>query len=153
MEQRPSHLVARRKWLAWTQHHANGKNSNVLVTELASGKVSNLTAHDGDMTYSAAGWSPDGKKLLITSNAANGYENVALLGLDGQLQWLANDKREMHAGTYSPDGAKVTWAVNVDGNTAVYLSELSQPHNSAVRGAATSRGSQLTCRRRHRLQP
>jgi dipeptidyl aminopeptidase/acylaminoacyl peptidase len=112
------------KWLAWTQPHANGKNSNVLVTELASGKVMNLTAHDGDITYSAASWSRDGKTLLITSNAANGYENAALLGLDGQVRWLANDKREMHAGTYSPDGTKVTWAVNVDGNTAIYLSEL-----------------------------
>ncbi|MGD0972908.1 MAG: S9 family peptidase [Candidatus Korobacteraceae bacterium] len=112
------------KWLAWTQHHASGKNSNVLVAEVASGKVLNLTAHAGDITYSAASWSPDGKKLLIASNAANGFENVALLDLEGQLRWLASDKRDMHAGNYSPDGAKVTWTVNVDGNTAIYLLEL-----------------------------
>ena len=103
------------KRLAWTRRHANGKNSDVLVAEVASGRVLNLTAHDGDMTYSVASWSPDGKKLLVTSNAANGYENVALLGLDGQLRWLASETHEMQAGDYSPDGAKVTWTANMDG--------------------------------------
>ena len=127
------------KWLAWTQHHANGKNSNVLVAELASGKILNLTAHDGDITYSAASWSPDGKRLLITSNAANGYENVALLDLDGQLRWLASEKREMHAGSFSPDGTKVTWTVNVDGNTAIYLRlKLPRDNHGKNRGAAAA---------------
>jgi dipeptidyl aminopeptidase/acylaminoacyl peptidase len=120
------------KWLAWTQHHANGKNSNVLVAELASGKVLNLTAHAGDITYSAASWSPDGKALLIASNAANGYENVALLYLDGQLRWLASEPREMQAGNYSPDGTKLTWTVNVDGNTAIYLRELATGKTEAL---------------------
>ncbi|MGA2961032.1 MAG: S9 family peptidase [Candidatus Korobacteraceae bacterium] len=124
------------KWLAWTQHHANGKNSNVLIAELASGRVLNLTAHDGDITYSASSWSPDGKKLLITSNAANGYENVALLDLDGEVRWLASDKREMHAGNFSPDGKKLTWTVNVDGNTAIYLNE---PATAAPTRATTAR--------------
>ncbi len=120
------------QWLAWTQHHANGKNSNVLVAELASSKVLSLTAHDGDITYAVAGWSPDGKKLLITSNAANGYENVAQLDLDGQVRWLANDRREMRAGNYSPDGTKVTWTVNQDGNTAIYLREVSTRKTEAL---------------------
>jgi dipeptidyl aminopeptidase/acylaminoacyl peptidase len=124
------------RWLAWTQHHANGKNSNVLVAEVASNKVLNLTAHDGDITYSAAGWSPDGKTLLITSNAASGYENVALLDLNGQVRWLAGEKREMHAGSYSPDGAKVTWTVNVDGNTAIYLRDLATRKTKALPLAA-----------------
>jgi len=122
--------------LAWTQHYANGKNSNVLVAELAGGKVSNLTAHEGDIKYSAAAWSPDGKTLLVTSNAVNGYENVALLGLDGRLRWLASAEHEMHAGGYSPDGAKVTWTVNVDGNTAIELCNLANGKTKALPLAA-----------------
>ncbi len=120
------------KWLAWTQHHANGKNSNVLVAEVDGGKVSNLTAHAGDITYSVAGWSPDGKKLLVTSDAANGYDNVALLDLDGQLRWLTSENHEMHAGGYSPDGAKVTWTANVEGSTAVYVRELASARTEAL---------------------
>jgi len=113
------------KWIAYTQQHAAGKDSNIFVVEVATGKSTLLTAHRGEHNFSATDWSPDGKKLLITSNAGNGYDNVGLLDVfSNKIEWLTQDKWEVSAGNYSPDGRQVTWTVNVDGNVQVVLHDV-----------------------------
>ena len=42
-----------------------------------------------------------------------------------KITWLTNDKWEVGAGSFSPDGASVTWTANVEGNTNIYLYNLS----------------------------
>jgi dipeptidyl aminopeptidase/acylaminoacyl peptidase len=113
------------KRIAYTQMNAKGTDANIFVADLESGKSANLTPHEGEELYFAAAWSPDGRKLLINSNAANGYENIALLEVATQkIEWLTREKWEMQAGHFSPDGARVTWEANVDGNTDIYVHEL-----------------------------
>jgi dipeptidyl aminopeptidase/acylaminoacyl peptidase len=110
------------KFIVFTQSDPGGKDANVFVAELAGGTTTNLTQHDGEQTFEAAGISPDGKTILITSNARNGYDNVGLLDIASKkIEWLTDDKWEIHADAFSPDGATVTWAANVDGNTNLYL--------------------------------
>jgi len=112
-------------WIAYTQEQAKGTDSNIFVAEVKTGKSSLLTQHEGEQLYRANDFSPDGKKLLITSNAANGYENVGLLDIaTKELSWLTKDKWEMGGGNFSPDGKRVTWTANVDGNTDIYLHDL-----------------------------
>lgn len=114
------------KFLAFTQEHASGKNSNIILADLATGSLVNLTAHQGDQTYDASEFSPDGTKLLITSNSANGYDNVGLLDIATKnIQWLTHDKWEISAGGFSPDGKTVTWTANVDGNEDIFIHDLS----------------------------
>jgi len=112
-------------WIAYTQQHAAGKNSNIFVAEVATGKSTLVTPHEGEHNFSAADWSADGKKLLITSNAGNGYDNVGLVDIASKkIDWLTKDKWEVSAGFFSPDGRQVTWTVNVDGNVQVVLHDL-----------------------------
>jgi dipeptidyl aminopeptidase/acylaminoacyl peptidase len=114
------------KSLVYTQADAGDRNSNIFVVDLASLKATNLTPHDGEQIYIAADISPDGKSILITSNAQNGYDNAGLLDIATQkIIWLTNDKWEVGAGSFSPDGASVTWTANVEGNTNIYLHNLS----------------------------
>ena len=113
------------KQIAYTRMNAKGTDASILVSDLASGKSANLTPHEGERLYFAAAWSPDGKRLLINSNAANGHENVALLEVASKrIEWLTQERWEMQAGHFSPDGKRVTWEANVDGNTDVYVREL-----------------------------
>jgi len=113
------------KWLAYTQQHASGKDSNIFVAEVATGKSTLLTPHEGEHNFSAADWSPDGKKLLITSNAGNGYDNVGLLDIASKkIDWLTQDQWGISAGFFSPSGRQVSWTVNVDGNVQVVLHDL-----------------------------
>src|SRR5438309_632331 len=69
------------KLIVYTQQQAKGTDSNVLIVEVASAQRTLLTPHDGERTYSASDISPDGKSVLITSNAGDGYDNVGLLDI------------------------------------------------------------------------
>jgi dipeptidyl aminopeptidase/acylaminoacyl peptidase len=121
------------KWIAYTQEQAKGTNSNIFVAELATGRSSLLTPHDGEQTYRANDFSPDGKKLLVTSNAANGYDNVGLLDVaTKKISWLTKDKWEIGGGNFSADGKSVTWTANVEGNTDVYLHDLISGKTTAL---------------------
>jgi dipeptidyl aminopeptidase/acylaminoacyl peptidase len=144
------------KRIAYTQQQAKGTDSNIFVAEVATGKNTLLTPHEGEHLYAANEFSPDGKSLLITSNAGNGYDNVGLLDLTSKtINWLTQDKWEISAGNFSHDGKSVTWTANVDGNTDIYLHDLaagkitSLPLPKGVNGpggaesAFTRDGSQL----------
>ena len=113
------------KWIAYTQEQAKGTDSNIFVADVATGQSSLLTPHDGEQVFRADDFSPDGRKLLITSNALNGYDNVGLLEIASKkTSWLTEDKWEISGGNFSPDSKQVAWTTNVDGNTDIYLHEL-----------------------------
>jgi dipeptidyl aminopeptidase/acylaminoacyl peptidase len=113
------------KWIAYTQEQAKGTDSNVFVAEVDTGKSTLLTPHEGEQLYSANDFAPDGKHLLITSNAGNAYDNVGLLEIASKkIDWLTRDKWEISGGHFSPDGKSVTWTANVDGNTNICLHDL-----------------------------
>jgi Tol biopolymer transport system component len=121
------------KSIVYTQQQAKGTDSNIFIADIATGKSALLTPHDGERIYSANDLSPDGKSVLITSNAGNGYDNVGLLDVASkQIKWLTNDKWEIAGGGFSPDGKQLTWVANVDGNTDVYIHEVASGKSSAL---------------------
>lgn len=120
------------KFLVYTQADAGDRNSNIFLVDLASLKPMNLTPHDGEQTYFASDLSPDGKTVLITSNAQNGYDNAGLLDIATQkITWLTKDKWEVGASSFSPDGKSVIWTANIEGNTNIYLHSLAT-HNTQM---------------------
>jgi dipeptidyl aminopeptidase/acylaminoacyl peptidase len=121
------------KWIAYTQQQAKGTDSNIFVAEVATGKSTLLMPHQGEAVYTANDFSPDGKRLLITSNAGNGYDNVGLLDLaTKKIDWLTQDKWEIEGRNFSPDGESVTWIANVDGNTDIYLHNLASGKTTSL---------------------
>jgi dipeptidyl aminopeptidase/acylaminoacyl peptidase len=113
------------KFVVYTQSDPGGKDSSIFVFDLASGKATDLTPHQGEQTFEASDISSDGKTVLITSNSRNGYDNVGLLDIATQkITWLTDDKWEMRAGAFAPDGGTAAWTANVDGNTNLYLYNL-----------------------------
>ena len=121
------------KWIAYTQEQAKGTDANIFMAEVATGRSSLLTPHDGEQLYRANDFSPDGKKLVITSNAANGYDNVGLLDVASKkISWLTKDKWEISGGNFSPDGKHIAWTANVDGNTDIYLHDVVNGKTAAL---------------------
>ena len=121
------------KWIAYTEEQAKGTDSNIYLTEVAGGTKTLLTPHQGEQIYSANDFSPDGKNLLVTSNADNGYENVGLLFIASKkVKWLTKDKWEINGGNFSPDGKEVLWKANVDGNTAISVHNLVTGKSTAL---------------------
>jgi dipeptidyl aminopeptidase/acylaminoacyl peptidase len=120
-------------YIVYTQQQAKGTDSNVFLAEVATGKSTLLTPHNGEQLYTANDFSPDGRFLLITSNAANGYDNVGLLDIRSKkINWLTRDKWEISGGHFSPEGKSVTWTANVEGNTDIYLHDLGTGKTSVL---------------------
>jgi dipeptidyl aminopeptidase/acylaminoacyl peptidase len=113
------------RFIVYTQDEAKGTNSNIFVAEVATGKSTLLTPHEGEHLYFANDLSPDGKTLLVTSDSGNGVDNVGLLDVaTKKIKWLTEGKWEIQGGLFSPNGKSVTWRANVDGNTDIYLHDL-----------------------------
>jgi dipeptidyl aminopeptidase/acylaminoacyl peptidase len=113
------------KWIVFTRRRADFKDSSVFLVASTGGKPINMTPHAGEHIFEASDISPDGKTVLITSNADSGYSNAALLDVAGKkITWLTREKWEVTAGKFSPDGKQVTWTSNVDGNVEVFTYNL-----------------------------
>jgi dipeptidyl aminopeptidase/acylaminoacyl peptidase len=121
------------KWLVFNQSNAAGKNSNIFLAETATGKSTNLTAHTGNKVYTATNISPDGKTILLTSNAGNGYDNAALLDVSSKkVSSLTEEKWEINTGQFSPDGKLLTWVRNADGNSEIVTYDLAKREQRAL---------------------
>ena len=135
------------QYIVYTQEQAKGTDSNIFIADVATGKGTLLTPHEGEQRYLAndvawTGWK-DADTVLITSNAGNGYENIGLLpvGTKGEgngyftadpIKWLTHDKWEIRGHEFSPDGKHLTFSANVDGNEDIYLYDLATGKSTAL---------------------
>ena len=121
------------KSIVFTQQRSDGKDSNIFIVNAAGGRATNLTPHQGEHNFQATDISRDGKTLLITSNAGNGYQNAALLDVASKkITWLTSDKWEVNSGAFSRDGKRVTWTANVDGNQGIFVYDLTAKQTQAL---------------------
>lgn len=109
------------KFIVYTQEQSKGTDSNIFLVDVGNAQSTLLTPHDGERTYSANDISPDGKSVLITSNAADGYDNVGSLDIaTKKIRWITQDKWEISGASFSPDGKTFLYTANIDGNTDIY---------------------------------
>ena len=99
-------------------------DGDVYAVDVASGRQTNLTPHEGKQLNLGADISPDGGSILMTSNQKGGYLNLALLDVaTKKLAWITDTQWEVTAGAFSPDGQHFTYAINADGRSALYLGD------------------------------
>jgi len=113
--------------------NAGGTDSDVYRIDVATGKLENLTPHQGDVIYAVSSVSPDERTLLITSNEKGGYDNVALLDVASKKRtWVTDLKWEARAGYFAPDGKSFTYLLNADGRTDIYMVDRKSLHAAKV---------------------
>ena len=97
-------------------------DADIYRIDVATGKTENLTAHQGTVRYLASSLSPDGRTLLLSSDAKGGYMNIGLLDIaTKKVNWVTDLKWEASSGNFSPDGKHYSYIVNQDGVTDAYL--------------------------------
>jgi dipeptidyl aminopeptidase/acylaminoacyl peptidase len=117
--------------------NAGFTDSDVYRIDVATGKLENLTPHQGDVVNTISSVSPDGKTLLITSNEKGGYDNVAFVDVASkQRTWVTDLKWEASAGEFSPDGKSFTYTLNADGRTDIYVVDRNSSRATTLRFAA-----------------
>jgi len=101
-------------------------DANVYRIDVATGKLENLTSHQGTIRYLASSLSPDGGTILLSSDAKRGYMNVTLLDVaTNKVTWVTDLKWEAFSGNFSPNGKSYTYTVNADGLIDAYLADRS----------------------------
>lgn len=106
-----------------------GDIGDVFSIDVATGKQTNLTPHEGKQLNVGADVSAEGKTILMTSNQKAGYPNLALLEVGTKkLTWVTDTQWEVTAGAFSPDGEHFTYGLNADGRNTLYLGERGSAH-------------------------
>jgi len=101
-------------------------DADIYSIDVATGKLQDLTSHQGTVRYLGSSLSPHGGTLLLSSDAKGGYMNIALLDLgSGKITWATDLKWEAYAGNFSPDGKNYSYVVNEDGLIDAYLADRS----------------------------
>jgi dipeptidyl aminopeptidase/acylaminoacyl peptidase len=110
------------KFIYATRTNVAFTDSDVFRIDVASGAQENLTKHEGESRNEVSSISPDGRRLLLSSDKPGGYPNVALLDVTSKkLTWVTDVKWEAGSGNFSPDGKQFTYEINADGRTDDYL--------------------------------
>ena len=68
---------------------------------------------------------PDGRSLLVSSNANGGYQNAALLDLaTRKLRWLTHTQWSASGSAFTPDGNSAVVVLNADGRISTRFIDL-----------------------------
>jgi dipeptidyl aminopeptidase/acylaminoacyl peptidase len=92
-------------------------DSEIFSIDVATGASQELLEHTGKQLISVSAVSPDGRRLLVTSNASGGYNNAALLDLaTKRLHWITDTEWSASGAAFTPDGRSVVVVMNADGH-------------------------------------
>ena len=112
------------KFIYATRGNVGDTDSDVYRIAIANGEQENLTKHEGDHRTAVSALSPDGRRLLVTSDKPGGFPNVAEIDIaTKKLTWVTDLKWEAESANYSPDGKQFTYVVNEDGRIDDYLAD------------------------------
>jgi dipeptidyl aminopeptidase/acylaminoacyl peptidase len=107
--------------LAYTCSRSDQKADTIHLVDLGQGST-RIVSPPGEFNFRATDWSPDGSRLLVTSNALNRFSNVAMLDVNScALEWITADEWECESGNFHPSGQFVTYERNRDGNSEVFI--------------------------------
>ena len=87
-------------------------------------QVKEVTKRFGGQTYLSPKWSPDGKRLALTSTdgSPDGMTDVCVMDIEGiVLKNLTRSPGRDEVGSWSPDGSKIVFFSNRDGNGEIYV--------------------------------
>jgi dipeptidyl aminopeptidase/acylaminoacyl peptidase len=99
-------------------------NSDAYAIELATGRATHLTPHEGDAEFESIYWADD-ETLYFISDLGREYHGIARLSIHepGKLEWIYTPDREVESLRLSYDGRYIAWEENHSGFGQVYLAE------------------------------
>jgi eukaryotic-like serine/threonine-protein kinase len=72
-------------------------------------------------------WTPDGKQIMVASQASTGGEDIDLVGMDGKVTPFLDGPASETNGQISPDGKWVIYASNESGDWEIYATTFPTP--------------------------
>jgi dipeptidyl aminopeptidase/acylaminoacyl peptidase len=119
--------VSRDGRLAVVNRLVSRGDNNLHLVDLATGAETLLTPHDGPGTFDWGEFSPDGRRIYVTSNAGRDLTAFGIVDLDadgrpGPIRVVAGrDDAEAEAGFLSRDGRRAALVWNAAGRSVIDL--------------------------------
>jgi len=96
-------------------------DSDILVMDMSGGEVLNLTAHEGETSFSPGPWHPDGSGLFFFSDTGREFTGLAFYTLaDKSWAWVETPDHDVENAAVSQDGRILIWVVNENGASKLY---------------------------------
>ena len=104
-------------------HERSIQDADLFALEIGSGKLTQLTAKEGNASVVAARWSADGKGVYLVTDRWSDFNQLYLLdGKTGKETALAPDlKWDVEDVAVAVDGSRVAFSVNEDGISRLYV--------------------------------
>jgi len=104
----------------------NGQNVQIALSDIFGKKVTLLTNHEG--INRDPSWSPDGTKIIYSSNRSGKYSNLYLLTTDGKcLKRLTTGSQNDLYPSFSNDGKEVIYTSDKLGTSQIYIVDFDEP--------------------------
>lgn len=111
------------KYIYANRNRVDFADADIYRVDAATGQSENLTPHQGEIHYEGTSVSPEGK-VLFNSNEKAGYQNVGVLDPATKAKtWVTDTEWEALAGYFSPDGRHLSYIINADGRSSIYVQE------------------------------
>jgi dipeptidyl aminopeptidase/acylaminoacyl peptidase len=117
-------------------HMPSNYNQDLYLIDVASGKATHLTKHQGDAQYHSPCWSGDGKAVYCSSTEG-GRDLAALARIDaatGKLTYLDKPNHEVGGVFASAGGRWLAWLLNVGGKSELRVRDLKNGQTRSVPG-------------------
>lgn len=101
-------------WLS-VMRVALNTDQDLLAVEVDSGRLTELTPHEGEVQNVPAGWLEDGRLLVITDRDSDFLHLETIDIRKGEHHMYDQARWDVELATTSTDGRGVVWSVNEDG--------------------------------------
>lgn len=101
-------------------------NRSLWILDLKTKESKLLISHpNAEIGIGEEPWSPDGQKIVFTSNIDNFYDIAIYNFKDKTEQWFEKTLYEKGSPIWSPDGSRIAFTENIDGNILLKVKPLS----------------------------
>jgi dipeptidyl aminopeptidase/acylaminoacyl peptidase len=91
-------------------------DTSIHLLDTKKGSFTELTPHDGEVTYTPGPFTRDGSGFYVISNEGGEYLSLGLFELEaGKISWLETPERDIDGVALSKDGRVLLWIENEEG--------------------------------------
>jgi acetyl esterase/lipase len=120
----------REDWIYFNDFAWSFTDANVMRVRPTGAELENLTPHSGDAVYKLAGVTPKGDQVLVSSDANNGWRNVALIETRSRaIRWITSEPANFGASGFSRDGL-IAFTRDLPTETHIFVHD---PRDSSTR--------------------
>jgi len=100
----------------------NGADSNIYLYNVAAKKLTNITAHEGNILHEVFAFTPDNSQLVYATNEFGEFTQAWTYAIETAAKSkLIEENWDVSYVNFSPSGKYRVWGINDDGRTQVKI--------------------------------